>query len=481
LWYGRGVEHKWKVLIVVSVGVFMSSLDLFIVNIAFPDIQQSFDGASVANLSWVLNAYAIIYASLLVPVGRLADRYGRKRFFLYGLAMFVVGSLLCGLAPSVETLVAARVLQAAGGAFITPTSLGLLLPAFPMNQRSTAVAIWAAIGGVAAACGPPLGGVLVEIDWRLIFFVNIPVGIVAAYFAVRILIESRDENAKTMPDLAGSALLIFAIAALSLGFVKANDWGWDSWQTILSLSSSVAAGALFIWRCSWHKSPVLDLEMLRVRSYAMANLTSLLFFGGFSAMLLGTVLFMTEIWHYSVLSAGLALAPGPLMAASFSVPSGKLGQRVGQRWLAGAGCLVAGGGMLYWRLRLGVEPNYAGALLPGLIVSGIGVGMVIPTSAGAAVASLPPARFATGSAVVTMSRQIGSVLGVALLIAVFGTVNAADPLAAFDRGISLMVAFELLGALAGFGIGKVFVHSEFADETPPISASAPTPALPTTA
>jgi EmrB/QacA subfamily drug resistance transporter len=471
------MEHKWKVLIVVSVGVFMSSLDLFIVNIAFPAMQQDFNGASVANLSWVLNAYAIIYAALLVPVGRLADRFGRKRFFLCGLTMFVVGSLLCGLAPSVETLIAARVLQAAGGAFITPTSLGLLLPEFPMSQRSTAVAIWAAIGGVAAACGPPLGGVLVNIDWRLIFFVNIPVGLIAGFFALRILTESRDENAKGMPDLLGTALLIAGIASLSLGFVRANDWGWTSWQTIASLSFAVFALALFIYRCSWHEAPVLDLEMLRVRSYAMANLTSVLFFAGFSAMLLGTVLFMTEIWHDSVLTAGLSLAPGPLMAATFSVPSGKLGQKVGQRWVAGAGALVAASGMLFWRARLGVEPNYLGELLPGLIVSGIGVGMVIPTTAGAAAASLPPARFATGSAVVTMSRQIGSVLGIALLIAVFGTVDRADPLAAFDRGINLMISFELLAAIAGFAIGKVFVHSELAPINDPNDAATVAPVV----
>ena len=458
------MERKWKVLIVVSVGVFMSSLDLFIVNIAFPAIQQNFDNATVANLSWVLNAYAIVYAALLVPVGRLADRFGRKRLFMYGLGMFVLGSLLCGFAPSVEALVAARILQAAGGAFITPTALGLLLPEFPMSERATAVAIWAAIGGVAAAAGPPLGGILVEGSWRLIFLVNIPVGIVAAAYATRILRESRDESATGLPDLFGTALLIAGISALSLGLVKANDWGWDSAQTIASVLFAAGALALFVRRCSWHAEPVIDLDMLRVRSYAMSNLTSLLFFAGFSAMLLGTVLFMTEVWHDSVLRAGLSLTPGPVMAALFSVPSGKLGERVGQRYVAFAGCLVTAAGMVFWRMRLGVEPNYARELLPGLIVSGAGVGMVIPTTAGAAAASLPPSRFATGSAVVTMSRQLGSVLGVALLIAVTESASRAGPMAAFDRGIDLMIACELLSAVAAIAIGRVFMHGELAIE-----------------
>jgi MFS family permease len=205
----------------------------------------------------------------------------------------------------------------------------------------------------------------------------------------------------------------------------------------------------------------------------MANLTSVLFFAGFAAMLLGMVLFMTGVWHDSVLTAGLSLAPGPIMAAVFSVPSGKLGARIGQRYVAFIGCLLAAAGMLYWRLRLGVEPDYAGALLPGMLISGIGVGMVIPTTAGAAAASLPPARFATGSAVVTMSRQIGSVLGVALLIAVFGVFDPDDPMASFDRGINFMVAAELLAALAAIAIGTVRMHEELA---PPPDQAAGSPA-----
>jgi MFS family permease len=367
--------------------------------------------------------------------------------------------------------------QAAGAAFLTPTALGLLLPEFPISERATAVATWAAVGGVAAATGPPLGGILVEGSWRLIFLVNIPVGVVAAYFATRILRESRDESASGWPDLLGTALLIVGIAALSLGFVKAEDWGWDSVRTLASLGVAVVAIAVFIRRCSWHPAPVVDLDMLGVRSYAMANLTSVHFFAGFAAMLLGMVLFMTNIWHDSVLTAGLSLAPGPIMAAAFSVPSGKLGARIGQRYVAFAGCLLAAAGMIYWRARLGLEPNYAGALLPGMLISGIGVGMVIPTTAGAAAASLPPSRFATGSAVVTMSRQIGSVLGVALLIAVFGVFDPTDPMAAFDRGINFMIITELLAAIAALSIGQVRLHEELAPPAQqPSAAPLPTPA-----
>ena len=212
------------VLTVVSVAVFMVSLDLFIVNIAFPDIAGDFDGASPAAVSWVLNAYAIVIAALMVPAGRMADRAGRKRTFLAGLALFAAGSALCGAAPSIETLVAARILQAAGAALLVPTSLALLLPEFSPAERPAAIGIWAAVGGIAAAAGPPLGGLLVEASWRLVFLVNVPVALAAVWFGARLLRESRDE-APDRPDLLGSAILAAAVGVLALALVKAPEWG----------------------------------------------------------------------------------------------------------------------------------------------------------------------------------------------------------------------------------------------------------------
>src|SRR4051795_343459 len=188
------MQRRWQVLILVSVATFVASLDLFIVNIAFPDIQADFGEAGLGELSWVLNAYAIVFAALLVPAGRLADRVGRKRGFLTGLALFVAGSALCGLAPSVAALVAARVAQAAGAALLVPTSLALLLPEFEPRERPAAIGIWAGVGAAAAAAGPPLGGVLVQADWRLVFFVNLPVGAWALWRGARLLEETRDEE-----------------------------------------------------------------------------------------------------------------------------------------------------------------------------------------------------------------------------------------------------------------------------------------------
>src|SRR3954452_9654871 len=243
---GKGLGHQWKVLIVVSAAVFMSSLDLFIVNIAFPDIERDFGGTSLGSLSWILNAYAIVFAALLVPAGRTADRLGRKRAFIAGVAIFTFASALSAAAPTVELLVAARVLQAVGAAAVFPTSLALLLPEFAPAQRRTAVAIWAAVGGVAAAAGPPIGGLLVQAGWQLVFLVNVPIGIVLLVVAVRILRESREPAGSPRPDLGGAAILTAAIGSLALGIVKSSDWGWGDARTL-----ALVAGALVLLGLFW--------------------------------------------------------------------------------------------------------------------------------------------------------------------------------------------------------------------------------------
>ena len=448
------MQRQWKVLTLVSVGVFMVSLDLFIVNVAFPKIEADFHGSSISSVSWVLNAYAIVLAALMVSAGRLADRHGRRRAFLWGLAVFVLGSALCGAAPSVGALVAARVLQAGGAALLLPTSLALLLGEFEPAKRPAAIGIWAAIGGLAAAAGPPIGGVLVQASWRLVFLVNVPVGLVALAYGLRVLRESRDAR-QERPDMLGSALIVLGIGLLALGLIKAPAWGWGSTRAIVAFVVAFGGLVAFWRRCSTHRSPVIDPSMLRVRSFAMANLASVLFSAGFAAFLLADVLFMTGVWQRSVLIAGLCLAPGPATAAIFAASSGRHISRFGQRTLSAAGISIFGLGCLWWRLRVGVTPDYVGEMLPGLLITGVGVGLVLPSLASAASSSLPPARFATGAAVFTMTRQVGFVLGVSILVAVLGTPSPADALSAFDHGWVFMVITSALGALAALSIGPV--------------------------
>jgi len=468
------MERRWKVLALVSIGVFMVSLDLFIVNIAFPDIESDFAGSSVSSVSWVLNAYAIVLAALMVSGGRLADRHGRKRLFLWGLAIFVLGSALCGAAPTVETLVAARVVQAAGAALMLPTSLALILPEFEPRQRAHAIGIWAAIGGLAAAAGPPIGGLLVELSWRLVFLVNVPIGLVAIAYGARLLHESRDPE-QERPDLVGSALIVLAVGVLALGLVKGPDWGWADARTLGALALGAVGLAAFWMRCATHHSPVIDPALLRVRSFALANVSSVFYSAAFAAFLLANVLFMTSVWHDSVLVAGLSLAPGPVMASTVAFTSGRYVNRVGHATFAALGIALFGLSCLWWILRVGETPDYAGEMLPGLLVAGLGVGFVLPSLASAAAASLPRERFATGSAIYTMTRQLGFVLGVSILIAVLGTPSPSDPVASFDRGWLFMLAACGLGVASALFIGRV----------QPASAAAPPAGLagraPTTA
>ena len=414
------MQRKWRVSLIVCVGVFMSSLDLFIVNIAFPAISKHFGGASLGSLSWILSGYAIVFAALLVPAGRWADAFGRKRAFLLGLGVFVAASTACALAPSVGFLIVARVVQAAGGALMLPTSLGLMLPEFGPHERHVAIGVWAATGGIAAAAGPPLGGLLVQADWRWVFLVNVPVGLLGLGFGLRTLAERR-ELGSGRPDIVGALALIVAIGSLVVAIVKGQEWGWASPAVLALLVVTVVGLPAIWWRSARHPSPIVEPSMLRVRSFGLAVGASVLFFAGFGAMLLAGVLFLTGVWHESVLTAGLMLFPGPAMATAFSIPSARLGARVGYRIPGMLGALLFVGGQLFYITQTGDTPAYVSEYLPGIAISGAGVGLMIPTLTGAGASSLAPERFATGAAVLTMGRQIGAALGVALLVAVLGT------------------------------------------------------------
>jgi EmrB/QacA subfamily drug resistance transporter len=399
-----------------------------------------------------VSAYAILSAALLVPAGRWSDRLGRRRGFLGGMALFVISSAACALAPSVPVLIAARCAQAVGGAFMLPTSLGLLLPEFPPERRAGAIGLWAATGGVAAAAGPLLGGVLVQASWRWVFLVNVPIGLVTIAAGMRVLRERLDASGPA-PDALGAASLAGAIGALTLAIVKAPDWGWASGRVLALFAATVSLLAVVAMRSRRHPAPVIEPVFVRTRAIALANAANLLFSCSFAAMILGTVLFLTGVWHESVLSAGLQVAPGPAMAAVFALPGGLLGERHGQRVVGTAGALLfAAGGA--WRLAyLGASPDYLSDLLPSMLIGGAGVGLVLPSVSAAATLPLPSQRFATGSGVLGVSRGIGSALGVAILIALLG--NQPSSAAAFDSAWWLLVVGAVAAAALLARLGRV--------------------------
>jgi NTE family protein len=450
------MQRKWQVLLVTSVAVFMSFLDVTIVNIAFPDIRASFGDASLPGLSWILSAYNIVFAALLVPAGRLADRVGRKRTFVAGVVTFLVASVAAGLAPSVEVLVGARVVQAAGAAALVPTSLALLLPEFPLAQRATATGIWGATGAVAAAVGPSLGGMLVDAaGWRWVFFVNLAIGLPALIPARRLLRETREPSGGPLPDGAGVALLIAGVGLLALGIVKGEDWGWGSGQVTVALAAGVVALLLFAARSRRHPAPVIEPALFGVRSFAVANAGMFVFALGFYALLLANVLFLTGVWRYALLEAGFALTPGPLMAALGAPIGGRLADRFGQRVVALPGGLLFAAGALGLAASTGAEPSYVTDLLPWQILTGFGIGLSFSAWGSAAVAELPPSRYATGGAIVGALRQIGAVLGIAVLVAVIGAPAGADPVRAFHEAWLLIAATGVAAATIAVGLGRV--------------------------
>jgi NTE family protein len=272
-----------SVLAIASLGAVVAFVDVTIVNIAFPNIARSFPGTSISTLSWVLNAYNIVFAAFLMAAARIADLLGRRRVFIFGLELFTAGSLLCAIAPSAGALIGFRVVQALGAAFLVPSAVALVLNAFPPAHRAHGVALFSAVGAAAAGLGPALGGLLVAAaNWRLVFLVNLPIGVAAVLLARRRLAESRAPGRRRIPDLPGALLFAIAIAALVLGIVKGQEWGWGSARVLGCFAVTLAAGAVVTWRCTWHRSPIIDLSLLKVRTFSAANAMTVIGAAGFT-------------------------------------------------------------------------------------------------------------------------------------------------------------------------------------------------------
>ena len=440
--------RRWKVLWDTSLAVFMVCLDITIVNVAFPSIEHTFGTTSRATLSWVLSAYNITYAALLLTAGRLADLYGHRRAFFAGLGVFTGASVLCALAPSAPILIAARVLQAVGGALLGPSTLALLLAEFPVERRSMAVGVWGATGAIAATIGPTLGSALISAGgWRLAFFVNLPVGLVAWLWGRQFLRESERVQMKVRPDFVGVVTGAAAIGLLALGIVQGNPWGWRDPRVVLAF---VGSGVLLVWfvaRARRHPAPALELSLFGDRLFSVAVVSTFLFSLSFYAMLLMQVLYLTSVWRYSVIQAGLGITPAPLCAAIVSVVGGALADRYGHRVIIVTGTAVFAAGCL-GLMSVGTEPSYVKEWLWPAALLGAGTGLALPTLISATVALLPPSRFAQGSAVNSMVRQIGAALGVAVLIAMVGE-RAAPQAADVFRWAwgAIMVPTLVAGAL----------------------------------
>ena len=434
---------------VIASAVFMSNLDLWIVNVAFVDIGHSL-GGSTASVSWVLNAYAVGLAALLVPAGRLGDRVGHRRVFLAGVTVFTVASLACALAPDLAVLVAARVLQAAGAAAQLPASLALLMAAVPAESRTAAARSWSAVGAVAAVCGPVFGGLLVTLDWRWVFVVNVPVGIATVALGLRVLPQPPARPREPLPDLLGAVLLTVAVAALTGALVEAPTWGWTSGGVAALLVAAVLGAASFVTRSLRHTHPLVELHLFRVRHFAVANAGTIAFSATFAIMLLSNSLWCQDVWHYSALRTGFAMAPGPLMVPFVTAWSQRLTRRVGLAPLIAVGSLLFAAG-LAWRIAFAqASPDYVRDLLPSMIITGVGVGLALSSFIAAGATALPTERAATASGTVNSGRQVASALGVAALVTVLG--GGGSLVGRFDLAWWIAVALSVLAGVIGLGL-----------------------------
>jgi EmrB/QacA subfamily drug resistance transporter len=441
-------RRRRTIFFVTALGAFMGSLDLSIVNVAFPALERAFSHDSRAALSWVLTGYAIVFGSLLVVAGRTADRLGSRRVFFFGLAVFCLGSFLCGVAPSVETLIIGRVVQGVGAAAMLPASLGLLLGAYSKERRSQIVSLWGGIGALAVATGPSLGAVLITgFGWRAAFYVNLPVGLIAWLLGRRVLPETKGSGSTSSPDYPGVILLSGALALLVLAISEGPSWGWSSGGIIAGFVMALALLAAFLLRSAHHVEPVLDLKLFRARSFSVANAAAFIYALGFFAMLLGNILFLTSVWHYSILRAGLSVTPGPLVVAVVSGPAGRLAGRFGFRRVLMSGFVVFTLGILWYVWRVHLTPNYPALWLPGTLIVGLGIGLTFPVLSAAAVSSLEPSRYSVGSAVNQTARQIGGALGIAILVVLLGTPKS--PSAALENFRHLWIYIAAMAALAG--------------------------------
>jgi EmrB/QacA subfamily drug resistance transporter len=386
-----------------------------------------------------------------VPGGRYADVVGGRRLFLAGLAAFTFGSLLCAAAPSVPLLVAARVLQAAGGAMLVPASQLLVMAAFPPEQRMKVIGVMAGVAALASALGPVLGGLMVDLGgWRLVFVVNLPIGLAALWLGRRMPAPPVGSQV-TRPDLLGSVLAVAAVGTLALGAVQGPVWGWGDPRTIAAFAASGVLTPLLIWRCSTHRAPVLELPLFRVRSFRTGNLGALLLGTSFFGLVLANSLYLTQVWGYSVLKAGLAIAPGPLASGVAAIVAGRFTDRVDPRRFILPGALISAASGVWLATQVGPEPAFVAEWLPATMLMGIGVGLGFATIVAVCVRDLGPAQLGVGSGMSATTRQLGAVFGVAALIAILGPVPGPD---SYDAGWWAMAAFALLAVVPVALIGR---------------------------
>jgi EmrB/QacA subfamily drug resistance transporter len=471
-------NKQWWTLGAVSVGLFMIMLDNTVVNVALPAMQRSLH-IGLSELEWVVTGYALTFAAFMLTGGKLADLLGRRLIFMLGLTVFTGASLACGLAPNGGFLIGARVVQGLGGALMNPATLSIITATFPPRQRGTAIGIWAGVSAMALAIGPLVGGLLTEhVNWNWIFFINVPIGIVGLLAIPLFIDESRDTSHEQRPDVPGLLTSGIGLFSLTYAFIESNNYGWGSTRILVAFAVAAVSLVSFVVLELRQRLPMLDLSLFRNRTFTGAN-TAMLFVG---LAMFGTFfyvsLYMQNVLHYSPVEAGASFLPMTCLIILIAPRAGKLSDRFGSRWLVGGGMTLLAVMLLYYS-RLGAHESFW-AILPGLLIGGVGMGSTMTPTTAAAMSSVPVAKAGVGSAVLNSMRQVGGSLGIAVMGAIVAAGAGAGAAAArtpdaflhgFHDALRVAALLALAGAIvATAAIRKAEHHHETEEQRVPEAA-----------
>ena len=418
-------NRKWWTLGSLCFALFMIMLDNTVVNVALPSIERDLH-VSISSLEWVVTAYALTFAALLITGGKLGDLFGRKRIFIVGIAVFTLSSLACGFAPSAGFLIGARAVQGVGAALMNPASLSIITATFPPRERGQAIGIWAGVSAMALAIGPLVGGLIVDnINWNWIFFINVPVGVAGVIVSRLVIKESRDTSHVQSVDLPGLITSSAGLFALTYALIEGNKHGWTSPEIVGLFAGAVVLLVGFVVLEHFQRVPMLDLSLFRIGSFAGSNLVAMLVSLGMFGVFFFVSLYIQNILHWTPTKAGAAFLPMTILIIIVAPLAGKLSDRVGSRWLMGGGMTLVSISLLLYQ-RVGLHSTFW-TLLPAMLLGGIGMAMTMSPMTAAAMSSVPVDKAGVGSGVLNSFRQLGGSLGIALMGAILASYVTAPP------------------------------------------------------
>jgi EmrB/QacA subfamily drug resistance transporter len=450
---------RW-VLLATILGSAVAAIDASVVGIALPTIGRDFD-APLSSLQWVVTAYLMTLAGLLLVGGGLGDRYGRRRVFVIGVVWFAAASLLCGIAPNVETLIAARALQGVGGALLVPGSLAILQASFAEEARGRAIGAWSGLGGVATALGPFLGGWLVQsVSWRLIFLLNLPPAVLVVVIATRHVPETRARAPAGRLDVLGGVAVTASLVGLTYGLVEGPGRGWDSPPVLGSLAAAVVLGAAFVVRERSVAEPILPLEVFRSRQFSGTNLVTFVVYAALGGALFLLPVQLQQVSHYSPMESGVSLLPLTAVMLALSARSGAVAARIGPRLQMSLGPLLVAAGLLLMT-RIGPDGDYVRDVLPAVLVLGLGLATTVAPLTATALAAAPPEHSGIASAVNNDVARAAALVAVALLPAAAGiTGSAYEHPAALDHGFGVAMVISAVTCAVGGALAALLIRND---------------------